>query len=165
MKYYHFNTMTVYIVHLQRLYRISFFQLHAVSRISNRRQREPSVKTLRFPLFTAFWRHCVLIVGTQRHAPLLASLISLHHHIFHLHNTRRKHQRKEICLTFKESGLIVEPLTQGMRYGTHLNQLPFLIKATLTLPTHQAYFEYFTRNRIFTNDILTRSNRIYCVEI
>ena len=34
-------------------------QLHAVSRIQQGRQREPSVKTLRFPLSTEFWRQCV----------------------------------------------------------------------------------------------------------
>ena len=37
-----------------------FYQLHAVSRTQQGRQREPSVKTLRFPLSAKFWRHCVL---------------------------------------------------------------------------------------------------------
>ena len=32
------------------------------------RQREPSVKTIRFPLSAESWRHCVLNGGTQRRA-------------------------------------------------------------------------------------------------
>ena len=35
-------------------------QLHAVSRTQQGRQREPSVKSLRYPLSAEFWRHCVL---------------------------------------------------------------------------------------------------------
>ena len=44
---------------VQRTY-ILFFQLHAVSRTQQGRQREPSVKTLCSPLSAEFWRHCVL---------------------------------------------------------------------------------------------------------
>ena len=40
--------------------------LHAVSRIQQGRQREPSVKTLHSQLSAEFWRHCLLSGGTQR---------------------------------------------------------------------------------------------------
>ena len=43
-------------------------QLHALSRTLLNRQREHSVRTLRSPLSAAFWRHCMLSGGTQRHA-------------------------------------------------------------------------------------------------
>ena len=43
-------------------------QLHAVSRTLQDRQRELSVKTLGYPLYTEFWRHCVLSGRTQRRA-------------------------------------------------------------------------------------------------
>ena len=43
----------------------TFYQLHAVSRTQQGRQREPSVKTLCFPLSAKFWRHCVLSGRTQ----------------------------------------------------------------------------------------------------
>ena len=43
-------------------------QLHAVSRTQQSRQREPNVKTLRFPLSVEFWRHCVLSGRTQSRA-------------------------------------------------------------------------------------------------
>ena len=46
----------------------SIYELHAVSRTQQRRQREPSVKTLRSPLSAEFWRHCVLSGRTQRRA-------------------------------------------------------------------------------------------------
>ena len=36
------------------------YQLHAVSRVLQGRQREPSVKTSRSPLSSEFWRHCML---------------------------------------------------------------------------------------------------------
>ena len=49
-------------------FNIIFFQLHAVSRTQQGRQREPSVKTLRSPLSAEFWRHCVLSGGTQGRA-------------------------------------------------------------------------------------------------
>ena len=42
--------------------------VHAVYRTQQGRQREPSVKTLRSPLSTKFWRHCVLSGRTQRRA-------------------------------------------------------------------------------------------------
>ena len=45
-----------------------FFQLHAVYRIQQGRQREHSVKTLRPPLSAEFLRHCVLSGRTQRRA-------------------------------------------------------------------------------------------------
>ena len=44
--------------------KISFTLYPAHSR--QRRQREPSVKTLCFPLSAEFWRHCILSGGTQR---------------------------------------------------------------------------------------------------
>ena len=47
---------------------IFIFQIHAVSRTLQGRQREPSVKTLRSPFSAEFWRHCVLSGGTQCHA-------------------------------------------------------------------------------------------------
>ena len=37
-----------------------------VARTQQGRQREPSVKTLLFPLSAEFWRHCVLSGRTQR---------------------------------------------------------------------------------------------------
>ena len=40
-------------------------QLHAVSRAQQGRQKDPSVKTLRSPLFAEFWRQCVLSGRTQ----------------------------------------------------------------------------------------------------
>ena len=43
-----------------------FYHLHAVLRTQQGRQREPSVKTLRSPLYAEFWRHCVLSRGIQR---------------------------------------------------------------------------------------------------
>ena len=43
-------------------------QLHAVSRTKQGRQREFSVKTLRFPMSAEFWRHCVLSGRYQRRA-------------------------------------------------------------------------------------------------
>ena len=43
-------------------------QLHAVFRTQQSRQREPSVRTLRSPLFAEFWRLCLLRGGTQRRA-------------------------------------------------------------------------------------------------
>ena len=43
-------------------------QLHAVSRIQQGLQSEPSVKTLRSPLSAEIWRHCVLRGGAQRRA-------------------------------------------------------------------------------------------------
>ena len=43
-------------------------QLHTVTRIYQGRQREPSVKTLRFNRSTKFSRHCQLNGGTQRRA-------------------------------------------------------------------------------------------------
>ena len=43
-------------------------QLHAVSRTQLGRQREPSVKTIRSPLSTEFWRYCVLSGRAQRRA-------------------------------------------------------------------------------------------------
>ena len=43
-------------------------QLHTVFRIQQGRQRAHSVKTLRSPLSTEFWRHCVLSGRTQRRA-------------------------------------------------------------------------------------------------
>ena len=45
-----------------------FFQLHALPRTQQSRQREPSVKTLRSPLSAEFWRHCVLSGRIQRRA-------------------------------------------------------------------------------------------------
>ena len=48
--------------------RIKLNQIHAVSRTQQRRQKEPSVKTLRSPLSVEFWRYCVLSSGTQRRA-------------------------------------------------------------------------------------------------
>ena len=39
-----------------------------MSRTQQGKQREPSVKTLRFPLSAKFWRHCVFSGGTQRRA-------------------------------------------------------------------------------------------------
>ena len=48
--------------------RYLFFQLEAVSRVYQGRQREPSVKTLRSSLSVEFWRHCVLSDGTQHRA-------------------------------------------------------------------------------------------------
>ena len=45
---------------------IFFYHLHAVSRTQQGGQREPSVKTLRFPLSAEFWRHCVLSGRIQR---------------------------------------------------------------------------------------------------
>ena len=50
------------------MYIFSKNQLHTVSRTQQGRQREPSVKTLCFPLFAEFWRHCVLSGRTQRRA-------------------------------------------------------------------------------------------------
>ena len=46
----------------------AYYQLQAVSRTQQDRQREPSVKTLPFPLSAEFWRHCVSSGGNQRHA-------------------------------------------------------------------------------------------------
>ena len=46
---------------------ISINQLHGESRTQQGRQREHSVITLRSPLSTEAWRHCVLSGGTQRH--------------------------------------------------------------------------------------------------
>ena len=43
-------------------------QLHAVSRSRQGRQKEPSVKTLRFPISAEFWGYCVLSGGTQLRA-------------------------------------------------------------------------------------------------
>ena len=43
-------------------------QFHAVFYTQQGRQREPSVKILRSPLSTGFWRHCVLSGRTQRRA-------------------------------------------------------------------------------------------------
>ena len=40
-------------------------RLHAVSRTHQGGQREPSVKTLRSPFSTVYWRHCVLSGGFQ----------------------------------------------------------------------------------------------------
>ena len=53
-------------VHAAR--RLRHFQLHAVSRTQQGRQKETSVKTLRSPLSADFWRHCVLSGRTQRRA-------------------------------------------------------------------------------------------------
>ena len=44
------------------------YQLHAVSRTQQGRQREPSVKTHRSLLSAEFWRHYVLGGRFQRHA-------------------------------------------------------------------------------------------------
>ena len=41
---------------------------HTVYCTQQGKQREPSVKTLRFALSTEFWRHCVLSGGAQRRA-------------------------------------------------------------------------------------------------
>ena len=45
-----------------------FYQLHAVCRTLQGRQREPSVKTFRSPLSAEFCRHCVLSGRTKRRA-------------------------------------------------------------------------------------------------
>ena len=45
-----------------------FYQLHAVFRTQQGRQRQPSVNTLRSPLSAEFWRHGVLSGRTQRRA-------------------------------------------------------------------------------------------------
>ena len=50
------------------VYQVKSNQLHAVSRTLQGRQREPSVKTLRSPLFAVFWRHCVVSGRAQRRA-------------------------------------------------------------------------------------------------
>ena len=42
--------------------------LCVVPRMQLSGQRDPSFKTLRFPLCAEFWRHCVLSGGTQRRA-------------------------------------------------------------------------------------------------
>ena len=47
---------------------VSSFQLHAVSRTQQGRQRETNIKTLRLPFFDDFWRHCLFSGGTQRRA-------------------------------------------------------------------------------------------------
>ena len=48
-------------IYIQIPYNVIFFyQLHAVSRTQQGKQREPSVKTLRSPLPVEFWRHRVL---------------------------------------------------------------------------------------------------------
>ena len=69
--------MAILFVTIQKLARLMvgsdffiLFQLYAVSRTLQGRQREPSVKTLRSPLSAEFWRHCVLNGRTQRRAQL-----------------------------------------------------------------------------------------------
>ena len=52
----------------QILYKSNQNQLYAVCRTLQGRQTEPSVETLRSPLSSEFWRHCVLSGGTQRRA-------------------------------------------------------------------------------------------------
>ena len=46
--------------------KVKLYQLHALSRTQQGRQREPGVKIFRSPLSAEFWRHCVLSSGTQR---------------------------------------------------------------------------------------------------
>lgn len=41
-------------------------QFHTAYRTQRGSQRVHSVKTLRYPLSTEFWRHCLLSGGTQR---------------------------------------------------------------------------------------------------
>ena len=59
-------------------FNIKINQLHAVSRTQQGRQREPSVKTLRSPLFAEFWRHCVLSGRTQRRKLYINSKFNIH---------------------------------------------------------------------------------------
>ena len=59
LKEYLFLTHSVYYLSIQ---------FHAVFRTQQGRQKEPRVKTLSSPLSAAFWRHCMLIGGTQRRA-------------------------------------------------------------------------------------------------
>ena len=60
-----------YIFLILRIYFIYIFkknQLHAICRIQQSRQREPSVKALHTLLSAETWRHCLLSGKTQRRA-------------------------------------------------------------------------------------------------